>query len=274
VSKNCGDLHRFIDGELDDAAAAGFRRHLGLCDRCRNAFERLFLTDILVEQALTEPARTETLEVAAFPHPADELASRRHRRWTMVAGLAAAACLALVIGTATNRSETIASLVAKDSYRTTVGRLGYPGLERHRPLVRERGALPPNASTAKREALLADLQERKDHHGLAVALLLDGRFDEASRELGLAGRTPAVLVDSAALAIERNDPARALSLCNEALSSQPGNAAALWNRAVALAMLDMRAEAAAAFEAVAKMAEPGWAEEARRRAAGLAAPRP
>ena len=49
----------------------------------------------------------------------------------------------------------------------------------------------------------------------------------------------------------------------------PGHAPAMWNRAVALELLDRGTEAQQAYDALADRAEAGWSEEARKRALAL-----
>ena len=277
----CQDLDRFVDGELGTEGTQAFRHHLGVCPACPDRLARVVAVDILAEEAMEaevegRPAdveRTAERPAAAAPVAVtDELAARRSRRWlTSAAVVFAAAAAAVVVFMPGGRPPDLAVLVRDKQYRVTAGRLAYAGFAQHRPLVRERGDAIWGAAATGREQLLAALERRDDHHGLAIAALLEGRYHQAAQRLARAHPTPAVLVDGAALAIERGDARAALALANQALATGDAaiRSAALWNRAVALAMLGSGAEAIAIFDKVAALGEPGWAEEARRRASDL-----
>jgi hypothetical protein len=74
------------------------------------------------------------------------------------------------------------------------------------------------------------------------------------------------MADRAALALADHQSERALAMTDAALAQRPGHPAALWNRALALRDLGLSRSSAAAFREVARLGEPGWAEEARQRA--------
>jgi tetratricopeptide (TPR) repeat protein len=293
MSTACANLEPFLDGELDDAGATAFRRHLGLCERCPGALEATILADDLAEQVLVAGSGPRTVEIpgpsftdeppahpGADRAPPDELARRRWSRrgltLTMVSlGAAAAAAAVILVGGASHSPVDLLATLGQEDHRAIEGRLAYPGLDRHRPLARERGGAPATAARRwpeAREQTLAALEERGDEHGLALALLLEGRLQQAAAQLDRLARpsaSAAVWSDQAALALERGDAPGALQLTDRVLAAQPGHPQALWNRAVALQMMGRRPAAAAAFSRVAALGEPGWADEARSRAALL-----
>jgi tetratricopeptide (TPR) repeat protein len=280
VSAICEKLHPFVDGELDDREAQAFRRHLGECARCPAELEATVLCDALAEEALAAgPRRARTVELAAPPpaaaapaHPLDELAARRRRRGLLaaVSGVAFAAAATILLTRAPPPAAPLAALL-DGPYRSIEGRLAYPGADGYRPLSRLRGGPEPAAPRADRTAALARLEESGDHHGLGVGLLLEGQLEQAARQLAAAPPSPQVLSDSAALALERGQAREALALADRALALQPRHPQATWNRAVALELQGQRDQAAAAFDAVAALGEPGWTDEARRRAGDLRA---
>jgi hypothetical protein len=75
--------------------------------------------------------------------------------------------------------------------------------------------------------------------------------------------------DRAVLALSKGDEAGALALLEKTFLEQPRSAQALWNRGLALRDLELWISSAEAFEAVAALGEPGWADEARARAQAL-----
>ena len=215
-------------------------------------------------------ATTEKVGPAPPGHPPDELAARRRRQGIMVAvgGVAVAAAAAVLIFRTPLPESPLAELLA-EPYRPIDGRVAYPGLDRYRPLARARGGADQAAQPARTE-LLANLEGKNDHHGLGVALLLDGQLDQAARQLAAAPTSAAVLSDSAALALQRGQAREALTLADRALAVEPRHPQAIWNRAVALEILGWRRQAAEAFGAAAALGgDPGWTAEARRRADDL-----
>jgi cellulose synthase operon protein C len=274
---SCADLHPFLDGELDDARASAFRRHLGACPRCPPELEAAVLTDATAEAMLPQPARHETMEIRApvAPAPApDEVAARRRRRLlgsSLAVALGAAAAAALVIFQLGRSPGGEVAWMSEGSHRTIEARLGYAGAGGYRPLRRERGNGAGARGRQGREAALAELAARGDEHGLGVMFLIEGQHARALGHLEQAVPTPALLVDRAAVAIEQGDGDRALDLADRALAQQPRYPPALWNRALALELVGRTAEAALAFEELASLGEDGWSEEARQRALSLRA---
>jgi len=133
------------------------------------------------------------------------------------------------------------------------------------------------AGDAARETIsletLAGVEKRGDLHGVGALFLLNGDRKQAGAYLARAGDSGAVLADRAALALANADPAGALAMADSAIERTAGHvseqSAAMWNRGLALRDLGLSNGAAQAFRAVAGNREPGWAEEALRRAAAL-----
>ncbi|MCA1570405.1 MAG: zf-HC2 domain-containing protein, partial [Chloroflexi bacterium] len=144
-------------------------------------------------------------------------------------------------------------------------------------------SLPADATIAMGELLRAVESGRTGPRlaALGRAQLAAGRVDEGlaaleeSRALG--GATAAVLSDLAAGYIVRaqaperaGDLARALDALDQALSLDNGRPEAMFNRAIVLERLSLRAEAITAWEQyLAKDPDSGWAGEARDRLAAL-----
>ena len=140
-------------------------------------------------------------------------------------------------------------------------RLSHPGFRRHRPYAAFRASFAISAPLD--HSKLQDLNTPEKRHRAATVLLLNNHLFEAERLLEEAGDWPDVRTDLAALLLIRGRHADALVLLDHVLTRVPEHGPALWNRALALAETGQRSEAAAAFEQIVALAEPGWAEEAR-----------
>jgi hypothetical protein len=195
------------------------------------------------------------------------LASRRRRALVMVtSALAVAAAIVLVLRL--RREEPI--MLAQATSRPIEARLSYVGTDRYRPYDVMRAA-----GTAREPVpvqSLARLERRGDVHGVGVGYLLSGEIERAQQYLTQAPQAEAdVLSDEAAVALAQHDAEAALTAADRALAAAPGHAQALWNKALALRDLGLPLSAAQLFDAVAARSEPGWSEEAARRAAALRA---
>jgi hypothetical protein len=265
----CERLDAYLDDELDDADRAAYEAHLATCAACGDELPaRLALIAAL--DAVRAP-RAENV-VARRP--------RRRRSWPLAVGAAALVAIAAGVVVWMQPSPAppapIASLAG--DLRPTRGlaaRLTYPGAERYRPLDVMRGD-PPSALAHEAISLdrLAGLERAGDWHGLAVASLLAGERERAERSFAQAAAAPGVDTDRAALALAAGSPAalaRGLDDADRALAAAPAAGAARWNRALVLAGLGLPLAAARDFDRVAALGEPGWADEARTRAAGLRA---
>lgn len=193
-------------------------------------------------------------------------------RAVLVATAAAAAALLLWLWQDRAAGPELASiepLPGLGPTRAIEGRLSYGGADHYRPYEVQR------AGTATVEhgiplAALARLEERGDLHGIAAAHLLMGSREQAAHYLDSASRDPRLALDAesdrALLVLLDGDPEAALEILDRVLAEDPLHAQALWNRALALRELGLPLLAAQAFERVAAMNEPGWAQEARAQA--------
>ncbi|WP_052420075.1 CHAT domain-containing protein [Hyalangium minutum] len=144
-------------------------------------------------------------------------------------------------------------------------RLSHPAADRYRPYhaaARGSGALASGPSLQA----LAQLEAKGDLRGLAAAYLGRGAPELAASYLQQAEDSPEVFNDRAVLALTDGDAAEAIAQLDKALQHAPRSAQALWNRGLALRELELWTLSAQAFEAVATLGEPGWADEARTRA--------
>jgi tetratricopeptide (TPR) repeat protein len=102
-----------------------------------------------------------------------------------------------------------------------------------------------------------------------------GGHDQAVENLDLVSRQAGAASDAesdrALLALLDGDPEAALEILDRVLEEEPQHPQALWNRALALRELGLLLAAAAAFEQVAALNEPGWHQEAREQARTLRA---
>ncbi|HEY0712492.1 MAG TPA: zf-HC2 domain-containing protein, partial [Polyangia bacterium] len=72
----CSNLHPFIDGELDEADAAAFRQHLGVCATCPGELEAAVLADAVAEAGLgVQLGAAARVTDAAAPAPAHAVAT-------------------------------------------------------------------------------------------------------------------------------------------------------------------------------------------------------
>ncbi|WP_267968046.1 CHAT domain-containing protein [Myxococcus stipitatus] len=259
MNELCGRLESFIDGELEPVDAENFRHHLTQCHACETRMKELLALELLADDALHAPPEP----VIAAPPP-----SRlpRRKRWLMVVPLALAAGLAawVLVTRPTSSSEASELWLGQSPGRTLEARLTHPGADRHRPyeVMRSGGGKVPGLSLRE----LAKLEEAGDHRGIAAAYLLRGDTTQAGAFLDKMPASPDQDSDRAALALERGAPEEALALADKALGARPGHPQALWNRALALKTLGLSLQAAEAFDQAAALKEPGWSEEAARRA--------
>lgn len=285
-------LAAYVDGELEPAESEAFAQHLADCAACRNE-----LHDVLQLVALEVTARTSrplargssppvALHIARDPAwgapaitainkpPAEAGRPRRSRRRPVGIGVFAAAAVAVaavVVWWLVPHPNEPAVLVLTAPNRTVEGRISYAAADRHRPYEVVRAAGPASASEAISQDTLARLERRNDFHGVAAALLLTGDPTRAAQYLGRAAPGPDVAADRALLQLAARHPEEALITLDGVLSAAPRHPQALWNRALALRDLGLVLSAAEAFEAVAALNEPGWADEARDRARRLTA---
>jgi len=249
------DVHAFTDGELPPAEAAGFRAHLAQCPRCQAE-----LNDILQLAANSSPAPS-AIEV---PPPAKVRVLARRSTWVTVAGGAVAAALAVFIlrGPASPTEGW-----TRTGQRALEPRLAWEGASSYLLFDTVRGSAKHEEVPMK---VLAALEQRRDWQGLGAAILLAGDPARAKEAMLKAPPSAARDADLAAADLRLGELDEALDLLDGVLAFAPRHPQALWNRALALQALGLRAGAAEAFGAVARLREPGWSSEAAARAKALA----
>jgi len=280
----CQDLVSFADGELEPERAEAFRAHLAGCAACRAALlEAMQLGARL--GALPPPPRSLRLapEPAATPvesRVAPAPARRSRPRWRLLApwggGLGAAALAAAVLVWLIPRSPhepPASNPFAEATTRPHDIRLAYSDAAAYRPIRDELRGAPGSAGPTISFAALHALQDKGDRYGLAIAQAWNGGNPAPLVEqLRALAPTPAIRSDRAALEMltRTNDNLEAVLAEIEALrgiDDRSAARAARWNYALLLSRLDLPLSAAKAFREIAEDHEPGWAEEALRRAA-------
>jgi hypothetical protein len=184
---------------------------------------------------------------------------------------AAAAVLILASPPRPRAPDAVAIAEAIGATQPFEVRLTAPGADRYRPMSVMRGAAP-GATSDRLIKLELELAQAHDWRGEAAVALFAGDRDRAAHALAGAPTTPEVESDRAAVELLDGQPAalvRALDHADRALAAAPQLPAALWNRALILVALDLPLAAAGELDRVAARGEPGWADEARRRAAAL-----
>jgi hypothetical protein len=265
MSAACEQLTAYADGELDAPDADAFAHHLAGCVACQAG-----LHDALQLAALEAALRAQL----APAHPARSAAPARPRRtWRHVAPFAAAAA-ALLAAVWWARRPAPRPLdpplaLATASVRTTEGRVAYGPADRYRPYEVVRAGAGASSLDAIPLGTLAELEHRGDLHGVAAALLLMNDAERAAAYLDRAAPGPDVACDRALVQRATGHPTEALITLDGVLETAPRHPQALWNRALVLGDLGLTLSAAAAFDAVAALDEPGWAAEARARAKAL-----
>jgi hypothetical protein len=260
TSEHCERIHLFVDGELPSAEEAAVQDHLLECRACERELE----TALLLRGRIRDLPGT---RVAVSPQR-----RRWPRRAAAVASAAAVIALAVAVMVRPGRQPRpelagAFDLLATDQRRPLVERLTYQPAARHRtaPAVmrasRPAAAVPIDALAATRDS--------GDAHGELALWLWAGDLDEASAVAERLAGDPGCANDLAVLAIRRSRLDQARALLDGVLTREPTAAAALWNRALLFERLGDRASAIRDFEAVASLQEPGWAAEARQRAARL-----
>ncbi len=251
--------HALADGELAGPDADRARDHLATCELCQAE-----LADVMQLASLPAP------RAAARGGEVISLAWYR-RRNIQVATLGVAAAAAVALWFATKKPATQETphgvQVALAPKRQLEARVSWGNAAEYREYDVPRAGEPPHESIPV--TALADVEKTGDMHGVAVLALLDGERDQAASYLDKAGDAPDVMSDRAALELADGHPERALAIEDTVLAKRPDFAPALWNRGLALRDLGKTRAAAAAFRAVAERKEPGWADEATKRAAVL-----
>ncbi len=250
MSTPCDNVGEFVDGELSAVDAAAFREHLVDCAQCQ-ADVKGFVH----------------LELLRPPQAAPKIIPFRSRRiQAVLVPLAVAASVLLTLrwwpSTATDALEL-------PPYRQLEARLSHPLLAGHRPYGVERGASATEFALPLEQ--LARLQRKGELHALASAYLAYGQPEQARPNLERAPTSPDVESDRAVVDMSAAQWESALQRLDTVLAARPNHPQAMWNRALVLRELGLKALAARAFETVALRGEAGWADEARQRGRALEA---
>jgi len=260
----CERIDAFVDGELPPSEREAFAEHLAGCGECQRAMHDLMMLQAVAEtHAQARRPRAKVVDLAAH---------RQRRGWFVaaVALVAAAAAIALVVKRGVSGDEGGGPIAMADApTRSMEARVAYGPADRYRPYDVARGG--PVAREDVPLATLAELEKRGDAPGLAAGLIPGGDLDRASRVLRGAPASPDVDVERAVVAARMGKLDEALALLDGVLAKEPRHPQALWDRALVLRDLGRTALSAQAFDAVAELAEPGWAAEAKSRAAALRA---
>lgn len=266
----CHDLVRFADGELEPARADAFRAHLTTCEGCQDGLVVAMQLGAQLSTLLPSRARAAS-------------APRRWIRMAFAAGVAAVPITAALAFLWLQKRPPPSAPPAPPTFADVEQRpleimLAYPGAASYRPMTEARlgGAAATSDAARISSAALAALEARGDRYGLAVARAWNREpAGESVAALRALPQTPSIRADRAALELltTSNDNVEAVLAELETLRSSPDLAAARaarWNHALLLARLDLPLSAAEAFRAIAQDGEPGWSEEAARRASDLA----
>jgi tetratricopeptide (TPR) repeat protein len=241
----------YFDGALSPAEEEVAARHLAGCARC----QALLADAVGIDAVLggTAPAA----------------ARRRRSRWPLVgAALAVAAAAALWIGLSRpDPAAPPAVAIELPAQRALEARFTGPRFGPHRALGVLRG---DRAREPISLAALAELERRAELHDLVAALAATGNTARAAELAAGLPASASAESDRAALALAAGDLERALRHAYRAVDLEPGLAAARWNLALAARGLGLARVARVELERVAAAAEPGWADEARLLAGGLA----
>jgi len=269
-----------VDGRLAGPEKAEMEAHLASCDDCFAIF--------------SETARSEA-ELGKPEAPAAVVRPRFGRRWIVLAAAAAlvAAAIPLAVNFRTRRrvrpdvAELVAAVGAQRPFepRLTGGFQFGPMAPRYR-------SAKPLSESDSWEVLAAAAKIRKKDEerstpatldALGAANLILGKYDDAVSNLEEATleepKNARYLTDLSAAYLVRakerdraDDYPKALEAAEKATELDPSILEAWFNRALALDELPLKSEAAKAWkDYLARDAKSGWADEARRRLAAIAA---
>jgi tetratricopeptide (TPR) repeat protein len=271
MNTHCTKLHLFMDGELTEVEAEAFRAHLPRCSECEAGLRDLLQLELLATRALGGAAVEAAAEAPREQASGGKVVALRpwlHRAYKVTVPLAAAACMSFFF-VQHRAPATVPGVVFLEDAPTRMleARLSYPAADHHRPYGPMRGTDSTPEALPLRP--LAEMFERGELRGVAAAYALRGDWQQAEAFLEKEKPSADRNNDRAVLAMSRHVYPEALSLLDAALREQPRHPQALWNRGLVLREMGQREQAAASFDAVAALNEPGWSDEARAAAALL-----
>lgn len=277
MSSHCDKLYLFLDGELGPVDEEGFRHHLARCEGCASGLHEAMQLELLSLYSLGDREAAARLDAVPVS-PAREPPRRAPFLRVLPGGLLTAVSVlvlavgvvALLVRAPSSQPAPRELWLARAPTRLLEARVAYALADGHRPYVPLRGdnALgePPRPPPLRE---LADLEDAGDLHGIAAAYLVRGDWRQASDFLQRSPPSPDRDCDRALLLLEQGRQREALTLLDGVLHQVPAHPQALWNRALVLRDLGLTLPAAESFDAVARLGEPGWSEEALIRARAL-----
>lgn len=256
----CDQLGPFVDGELDGARAAAFRRHLIVCARCQAEMHGLMQLSALAERAREErpAARPELAPVPVAA--ADRRVRPRRAAWLGVVGAMAIAAALVLALRPSDSGPNVPTLLASLDARTVSGWPSAAGPGQYRPYAVSRGTAQSTPPALARAELKAEVAQ--DLRSLATIALLRRDFARADAVLGQLTAHPDVLADRGLVRMEQGKCEEALEYLDQALAAQPDYLPALFNRGQCLRQLGFPGAAAAALRKVSAAAAGGWSSEA------------
>jgi hypothetical protein len=270
MSRPCDKVGLFVDGELPLDEADAFRDHLPDCANCQREMTSLMQLNLLGHGYLQRAGAREPEEVP-------DLVSRLRgwRLWGLAAiAVPAMALLALLMVRASSQGTPRTDVwLVQRSERLLEARVSHPGADRYRPY----GAVMMGGSESSEGLPFEDMAwlAKNDPHGVVAAYLVrdsKGLAEQALKELEKLGYSPDLASDRAVALMLLKKPQEALRLLDAVLVDHPRHPQALWNRGLVLRELELPLQAAQAFSEAAALKEPGWAEEALRKAEELREP--
>lgn len=278
MTTDCPDeetLAALVDGRLDGNARSRVLRHLDRCEECRDAI-------LLVGEVAVEEASEGKVVQGSFGKPA----------WLSLAAAAAAAIVVLlfvpavrdylpgqdpmtkVVQTAeTLRERPLEGRFSADfSYRPYSAKRGGENAEKPDERKVDLDAVSVQLLAARLEERVRRHTTPKNLRAAAVAEILSYKhYEERKKAVKMLERaaatepTPEGLNDLAAAYLAAGDFQRGLETANRALKMKK-TPAALWNRALALQLLNHDADAIKAWnEYLAVDRTSSWANEASRK---------
>ncbi|MCY1021543.1 zf-HC2 domain-containing protein [Pyxidicoccus sp. MSG2] len=285
-SVGCEVLPRFLDGELPPEEQGRFREHLAGCEACSEEFRDSLQLELLGQFTLEEGPVRSPPKVPQARAGSERWWSRR-RVWLPAGGMLAALGALLLLTLSRQEDAEDAAWLVPANGRHLEARLTYAAVDGHyqRYVPERSGPEDDGPVTALPLHALSRLEARKDFHGIATAYLLHGAPLQARAFLERMPRSADRTCDLAVIALQRARGTQAsgvegawqrqahledaLQLLEGVLRDEPSHPQALWNRALVLRELGLTLLAAESFEAVAKLGESGWSEEAWGLARGL-----
>ncbi|MBZ4372902.1 zf-HC2 domain-containing protein [Corallococcus sp. AS-1-6] len=274
MNAHCTRLHLFMDGELSESDAEGFRNHLPRCAACEGGLRDLLQLELLAARALG----TGVAEAPAAKPEGNVVALgawvRRNARVVVPLAMAASLC-AVFVPRMMPAAGDVPAVVFLENHTTREleARLSDPRADkwrRYSPMLGDADTVEAGKGTLPLRPL-AEMEERKDFRGIVAAYVLHGQWQQAQAVLAREPASAARNVDLSVVALQNGRYQDALSLLDPVVRADPRHPQALWNRGLALSALGQKEPAARDFDQVAALGEPGWSNEARKLAEELRA---